>query len=90
MVTKKIIILLLLYYYYYYEHFSAQVNTGQGCQPSVNLRTVRKYLTQNDLSVKVRKNIWMSVKKRENIHKVYEVKQTGKYLFVVSSCIILA
>ena len=33
-----------------------------GCQPSVNLRTVRKYLTQNDLSVKVRKNIWMSVK----------------------------
>ena len=34
----------------------------QGCQPSVNLRTVRKKLTQNDLSVKFCKNIWMFVK----------------------------
>ena len=29
---------------------------SQGCQPSVNLRTVRKNLTQNSFSVKVREN----------------------------------
>ena len=45
----------------------------QGCQPSVNIRTVCKNLTQNDLSVKVRK-------KWENIHKAFEVKQIGKSL----------
>ena len=46
------------------EKFEHMKNNGsdQGCQTSVNLRTVRKYLTQNDLSVKVCKNIWMSVK----------------------------